>query len=44
MTYRVMIEGLMPGTTYYFTVDAAHADGIGMGLKSPVNQFTTPRP
>ena len=46
MTYRVRIDGLTAGTTYYFTVDAAQADGIGMGLKrSPVNQFTTrPRP
>jgi hypothetical protein len=39
--YRVRIDGLMPGTTYYFTVDAAQADGIGMGLKSRVSQFTT---
>jgi len=45
MTYRVRINGLTAGTTYYFTVDAAQADGIGMGLKSRVNQFTTrPRP
>jgi hypothetical protein len=45
MTYRVRIDGLMPGTTYYFTVDAAQADGLGMGLKSRVNRFTTrPRP
>jgi Purple acid Phosphatase, N-terminal domain len=45
MTYRVRIDGLRPGTTYYFTVDTAQAEGIGMGLKSPVSQFTTrPRP
>ena len=45
MTYRVRIDGLTPGKTYYFTVDAAQADGIGMGLNSPVSQFTTrPRP
>jgi hypothetical protein len=43
MTYRVRIDGLAPGTTYYFTVDAAPADGIGMGLKSGVNRFTTRR-
>jgi hypothetical protein len=43
--YRVRIDGLMPDTTYYFTVDAAQADGIGMGLKNRVNRFTTrPRP
>jgi phosphodiesterase/alkaline phosphatase D-like protein len=44
MTYRVRIDGLTPGTTYYFTVDAAQADGIGIGLKSPVGQFTTRPP
>jgi phosphodiesterase/alkaline phosphatase D-like protein len=43
MTYRVRIDGLTPGTTYYYTVDAAQADNIGMDLKSPVNHFTTPR-
>jgi phosphodiesterase/alkaline phosphatase D-like protein len=43
--YRVRIDGLTPGTTYYFTVDAAQADGIGMRLKSRVSRFTTrPRP
>lgn len=42
VTYRVRIDGLAPGTTYYFTVDVAQADGIGIGLKSPVNRFTTP--
>jgi hypothetical protein len=45
MTYRVRIDGLTPGTTYYFTVDAAQADGIGMGLKSPrepVHDASTP--
>jgi purple acid phosphatase-like protein len=44
MTYRVRIDGLTPGTTYYYTVDAAQADGIGMGLKSPVKRFTTRPP
>jgi hypothetical protein len=39
--YRVRIEGLTPGTTYYFTVDAAHADGVSIGLKNRVDQFTT---
>jgi phosphodiesterase/alkaline phosphatase D-like protein len=41
MTYRVRIDGLAPGTTYYFTVDAAQADGVGMKLKNRVNRFTT---
>jgi phosphodiesterase/alkaline phosphatase D-like protein len=45
VTYRVQVDGLTPATTYYYTVDAAHADGIRMGLKSTVNQFATrPRP
>jgi hypothetical protein len=45
MTYRVRIDGVTPGTTYYYIVDAAQADGIPMGLQSPVKQFTTrPRP
>jgi hypothetical protein len=41
MTYRVRIDGLTPGTTYYYTVDAAHAGGVPFGLKSPVKRFTT---
>jgi phosphodiesterase/alkaline phosphatase D-like protein len=41
MTYRVRVNGLTPGTTYYYRVDSAQADGIGMGLKSSTNQFTT---
>ena len=41
MLYRVRIDGLTPGTTYYYAVDAAHADGVPFGLKSPVNRFTT---
>jgi phosphodiesterase/alkaline phosphatase D-like protein len=45
MTYRVRIDGLTPATTYYYTVDAAQADSIGIGLKSRVNRFKTlPRP
>jgi hypothetical protein len=45
MTYRVRVNGLAPGTTYYFAVDAAEANGIGTGLTSPGDQFTTrPRP
>jgi phosphodiesterase/alkaline phosphatase D-like protein len=41
MLYRVRIDGLTPGTTYYYTVDASLADGVPFGLKSPVNRFTT---
>jgi hypothetical protein len=42
--YRVRLDGLQPGTTYYYTVDIVRADGTSMGLKSPVKQFTTPGP
>jgi hypothetical protein len=41
MTYRVRIEGLNPGTTYYFTVDAAQADGVTVGPTSSPQSFTT---
>jgi phosphodiesterase/alkaline phosphatase D-like protein len=45
MTYRVWIDGLTANTTYYYTVDAAQADGNPLGLHSPVGKFTTrPRP
>jgi phosphodiesterase/alkaline phosphatase D-like protein len=39
VTYRVRIAGLEPGTTYYYTVDAAQANGVSMRLASPVNKF-----
>jgi hypothetical protein len=42
VTYRVRIDRLTPGTTYYYTVDARQANGVSMGLNSPVKQFTTP--
>lgn len=41
MTYRVWLDGLAPDTTYYYTVDAAQADGVAIGLHSPVSTFTT---
>jgi hypothetical protein len=41
MRYRVRVDGLQPGTTYYYTVDAVQGDGTGTGVKSTVNQFTT---
>jgi hypothetical protein len=41
MLYRVRIDGLTPGTTYYYAVDAALADGVPFGLKSPMNRFRT---
>jgi phosphodiesterase/alkaline phosphatase D-like protein len=42
-TFRVRMEGLKPGTTYYYTVDSEGADGTNDGVKSMVKQFTTDR-
>ena len=39
--FRVRIDGLMPGTTYYYTVDSTGPDGNSDGVKGTVNQFTT---
>jgi hypothetical protein len=39
--FRVRIEGLQPGTTYYYKVDSMEANGTGDGVKSTVKQFTT---
>lgn len=39
--FRVRMEGLKPGTTYYYTVDSMEANGKKAGLKSTVKKFTT---
>lgn len=39
--YRVRVDGLQPGTTYYYTVDMVQANGTSIGVKSPVHRFTT---
>ena len=39
--FRVRVDGLMPGTTYYYTVDSIGPDGNSDGVKGTVNQFTT---
>src|ERR1700730_5885530 len=39
--FRVRVDGLMPGTTYYYTVDSTGPDGTSDGVKGTVNQFTT---
>ena len=40
--FRVRLDNLKPQTTYYFTVDSMQANGKSDGVKSSVNQFTTP--
>jgi phosphodiesterase/alkaline phosphatase D-like protein len=40
--FRVLVSGLTPRTTYYYTVDSMQANGSSDGVKSPVNHFMTP--
>jgi len=40
--FRVLVPGLTPRTTYYYTVDSMQANGSSDGVKSTVNHFTTP--
>ena len=40
--FRVRMDDLKPGTTYYYTVGSMGADGTDDGTKSMVKQFTTP--
>ncbi len=39
--FRVILDGLKPGTTYYYTVGSMGADGTDDGVKSTVARFTT---
>src|SRR5467141_2118386 len=39
--FRVRIEGLKPGTTYYYRVDSIEANGKDDGVTSKVNTFKT---
>jgi len=39
--FRVRVDGLKPGTTYYYTVDSTRPDGSSDGVKGTVHQFTT---
>ena len=39
--FRVMLNDLQPGTTYYYTVASTGANGADDGVKSTVAQFTT---
>src|SRR6202049_5061583 len=40
--FRVRLNGLKPGTTYYYTVGSMEATGTDDGTKGVVKQFTTP--
>ena len=39
--FRVRMEDLKAGTTYYYKVDSIEANGNSDGVKSPVRHFTT---
>ena len=39
--FRVLVNELKPGTTYYYKVESMEANGNGDGVKSPVKHFTT---
>jgi hypothetical protein len=41
MTFRVEMNHLKPGTTYYYRVESVDALDIAEGPESPVNQFIT---
>src|SRR5437879_3086242 len=38
--FRVRMEGLKPGTTYYYTVESEESNGTSDRVKSTVKQFT----
>ena len=40
--FRVRMNELKPGTTYYYTVGSMEANGTNDGTKSAIRQFTTP--
>jgi hypothetical protein len=40
--FRVRMDGLKPGTTYYYTVDSMEADGNDDRVKGSVQHFTSP--
>jgi hypothetical protein len=40
--FRVRVQGLTPGKTYYYTVDSMQGNGRSDGVKSPVEHFATP--
>jgi hypothetical protein len=43
MTYRVWMDNLEPGLTYYYRVEFTDANGTTEGADSAVHQFSTER-
>ena len=43
MTYRIYMDNLEPGLTYYYSVEFTDASGTSLGVDSAVRQFTTQR-
>jgi hypothetical protein len=43
MIYRVYVDNLEPGLTYYYSVEFTDANGTSQGADSAVHQFTTGR-
>jgi hypothetical protein len=44
MIYRVQVDNLEPGLTYYYSVETTDAKGVSEGgLSSEVQHFTTQR-
>jgi hypothetical protein len=41
--FRVRVENLKPGATYYYTVASMNADGAEDAVKSGIYHFTAPR-
>ncbi len=40
--FRVLVSGLKPQTTYYYTVDSTQGNGVSDGVKSSLAHFTNP--
>ncbi len=40
--FRVRVESLQPGTTYYYAIQSMEADGTEDGVKSKIYRLTTP--
>ena len=43
MVFRVRMNDLEPGTTYYYKVSSKQANGVSDPVTSAVSQFTTQR-